>query len=101
MIRTYANRDGRFAMMGEDLSGLDEAVWVDLLRPTKDEEIAIERALDIDVPTLEEMSEALRVGHLGRLRAVLQDAKDKRDQLLARCGSWQHPPEDQALSPAP
>lgn len=57
MIRTYANREGRFAMTGEDLSGLDDAVWVDLLRPTKDEETAIERALDIDVPTLEEMSE--------------------------------------------
>ncbi|MFN7178187.1 magnesium transporter CorA family protein [Hyphomonas sp.] len=57
MIRTYANRDGRFLLAGEDLAALDTAVWVDLLRPTKDEETALERAFSIDVPTLEEMSE--------------------------------------------
>jgi len=57
MIRTYANISGRFVMAGEDLAALDTAVWVDLLRPSKDEENAIERAFGVDVPTLEEMSE--------------------------------------------
>lgn len=57
MIRTYTNDAGRFTFAGEDLAALDSAVWVDLLRPTKDEEIAVERAFGLDVPTLEEMSE--------------------------------------------
>ncbi len=57
MIRTYANQSGRFDLAGEDLAALDSAVWVDLLRPTKDEEMAVERAFGIDVPTREETSE--------------------------------------------
>ncbi|MEX1251346.1 MAG: magnesium transporter CorA family protein [Hyphomonas sp.] len=57
MIRTYANASGRFVLAGGDLAALDEAVWVDLLCPAKDEEIAVERAFGIDVPTLEEMTE--------------------------------------------
>ncbi|MBK8197079.1 MAG: magnesium transporter CorA family protein [Acidobacteria bacterium] len=57
MIRTYSNRSGRFAFSGEDLAALDDAVWIDLLRPTKDEETAVERAFGIDVPTREETSE--------------------------------------------
>lgn len=57
MIRTFANTDGRFALTGDTLEYLDGAVWVDILRPGKDEETAVERALGIDVPTIEEMSE--------------------------------------------
>lgn len=57
MIRTYANRDGRFVLTGEDLSALEDAVWVDLLHPTKQDEAEIEAALGIGVPTIEEMSE--------------------------------------------
>jgi magnesium transporter len=57
MIRTYANQSGRFLLAGEDLAVLDQSVWIDLLRPTKDEEVAMERAFGIDVPTREEMSE--------------------------------------------
>lgn len=57
MIRTFTNTDGRFVHSGDTLEHLDEAVWVDILRPSKDEESAVERALGIDVPTIEEMSE--------------------------------------------
>ena len=57
MIRTFANAGNRFVLASETLEQLDSAVWVDILRPSKDEETAIERALGIDVPTLEEMSE--------------------------------------------
>jgi len=57
MIRTYANQSGRFVLAGEDLAALDTAVWIDLLRPSKDEETAMERAFGVDVPTREEMSE--------------------------------------------
>ena len=35
----------------------DEAVWLDLLDPTPDEEKRVEQALSIDVPTREEMRE--------------------------------------------
>ncbi|MFN3313722.1 MAG: magnesium transporter CorA family protein [Hyphomonas sp.] len=57
MIRTFGNIDGRFVALGEDLEAFDNAVWIDLINPDKDEETAAERALGIDVPTIEEMSE--------------------------------------------
>lgn len=57
MIRTFSNTGSRFEMTGESLEHLDGAVWVDILRPDRDEEAAVERALGIDVPTIEEMSE--------------------------------------------
>lgn len=57
MIRTFTNTEGRFVHSGDTLEHLDRAVWVDILRPSKDEETAVERALGIDVPTIEEMSE--------------------------------------------
>ena len=34
-----------------------EAVWIDLFNPTKDEDIHVEKALSISIPTREEMSE--------------------------------------------
>lgn len=57
MIRTYSNGSGRFVLDGEDLGALDTAVWIDVLRPTADEEAALERSFGIGVPTLAEMSE--------------------------------------------
>ncbi|HZC79334.1 MAG TPA: hypothetical protein VE258_16385, partial [Ktedonobacterales bacterium] len=33
------------------------AVWIDLLNPTRDEDLLVEKALSISVPTREEMSE--------------------------------------------
>ncbi|MGH8237265.1 MAG: magnesium transporter, partial [Steroidobacteraceae bacterium] len=35
----------------------DEAIWVDLLEPTPEEEKLVEATLTIDVPTREEMKE--------------------------------------------
>ncbi|MDQ6624167.1 MAG: magnesium transporter, partial [Verrucomicrobiota bacterium] len=32
-----------------------DAVWIDLLEPTTEEELALEAALGIDIPTREEM----------------------------------------------
>jgi magnesium transporter len=32
-----------------------DAVWVDLIEPTREEEVAVERALGVDLPTLQEM----------------------------------------------
>lgn len=35
----------------------EDAVWIDLISPTRDEELAVERALDLQVPTREDMVE--------------------------------------------
>src|SRR5581483_8671257 len=34
-----------------------DTVWLDLVSPTRDEEVAVERALSLDLPTREEMAE--------------------------------------------
>lgn len=42
----------------EELTALPEDVlWVDLLRPTREEELLVERALGVELPTREEMQE--------------------------------------------
>ena len=43
--------------VGATVSIPDEAVWIDLLDPTPEEERQVEQALSIDVPTREEMRE--------------------------------------------
>ena len=35
----------------------DDAVWIDLLRPTREEELAVEKAIGVQIPTRDEMSE--------------------------------------------
>jgi magnesium transporter len=59
MILVYTRSEG--AISPSDLvdSGeiTDDVVWIDLLRPTPEEEHAVERALGIDMPTREEMRE--------------------------------------------
>jgi magnesium transporter len=57
MIQSFGNVDGRFMPLGSGIDQTVGAVWIDMLRPTKEEEAAIEHALGIDVPTMEEMSE--------------------------------------------
>src|SRR5690606_31884160 len=59
MIRLY--RRGRTACEPFDLpqaSALpDDAVWLDLISPSRDEELAVERLIGLSVPTREEMAE--------------------------------------------
>jgi magnesium transporter len=43
------------ASPGPDWSLPPDAVWIDLLEPTREEELAVERALGLDLPTLQEM----------------------------------------------
>lgn len=57
MLRTCSNSSGRFVLDGEQLGALDTAVWVDVLRPTPDEETALERVFGIGVLILAEKSE--------------------------------------------
>jgi magnesium transporter len=46
--------------VAEDVEGLtlgDDVVWIDLAHPTRQEELAVERALGVELPTREEMAE--------------------------------------------
>jgi len=56
MITIYHRTDGRLRRGGPELLGAD-ALWIDLLSPTPDEEQGVERLLGVDVPTREEMQE--------------------------------------------
>ena len=59
MIRLY--RRGQTACEPVDLSRdtalPDDAVWLDLISPSRDEELAVERLIGLSVPTREEMAE--------------------------------------------
>ena len=41
----------------QDLRLADDTVWIDLLEPSREEELAVERALGVELPTREEMAE--------------------------------------------
>jgi magnesium transporter len=57
MLTIYENRSGTLTRQkGKPRIG-EEAVWIDLLNPTEDEEKKVERALKFDVPTREEQQE--------------------------------------------
>jgi magnesium transporter len=57
MISFYAPGQAGRTVSGPDDCALmtPDAVWIDLLEPTADEELALERALGVDIPTREEM----------------------------------------------
>ena len=54
MIRCFRNEGGRLTGPHEEMSG---ALWLDLVSPTREEEVAVERVLGLDIPTREEMNE--------------------------------------------
>ncbi len=59
MIRVYSNASGVLAeqawMPGTSLGA--DMVWIDLLNPSSDEEVAVEAALGIDIPVREKLAE--------------------------------------------
>ena len=57
MLTVYDVANG--ALIRRDASALtkDAAVWIDLLNPTKDDEMLVEQTLSISIPTREEMRE--------------------------------------------
>ena len=57
MIRAYAAQNGRLRGIENPLANLGEAVWIDLLSPTRDEETTVEAALGVSIPTRDEMEE--------------------------------------------
>src|SRR3546814_12910550 len=59
VILTYTST-GEGLRRGGSMSGVrpaDDAVWIDLLEPTKEEERAVETALEIGIPSREAMQE--------------------------------------------
>lgn len=57
MITGYSVADGRLKPVDDVLNESAPPVWLDLLRPTPDEEKMLESALAVEVPTREEMDE--------------------------------------------
>lgn len=57
MIKGFVAQNGRLRSVENALQDLEQIVWIDLLRPSKEEETALEARLGIDIPTREEMEE--------------------------------------------
>lgn len=57
MLQTYVIRNGALAPHGTDRGSVEQAVWIDLVRPTREEETLVEEVIGIEVPTREEMRE--------------------------------------------
>ena len=55
MIRSFATQNARLREAGAQPA--EGAVWFDLYQPTRDEEIALERRLGLELPTREDMQE--------------------------------------------
>lgn len=57
MIKGYAVEEGRLLSIDQPLDALDRVIWLDLSSPDDDEVTRIREALEIDVPTREDMEE--------------------------------------------
>ncbi|MEX2615674.1 MAG: magnesium/cobalt transporter CorA [Alphaproteobacteria bacterium] len=57
MIRQYTAASGKLVLKDNGLDDIENAVWIDLISPSNEEERALEKQLGIDVPTREEMKE--------------------------------------------
>jgi magnesium transporter len=57
MISAFVTAEGKLRPLDEALAGAAAAVWLDILRPSAEEEAALEKALRLEIPTREEMQE--------------------------------------------
>lgn len=57
MLDVYVRHGGRLKKLEASDSLPAEAVWIDMIRPTADEEALVERTIGIDVPTHDDMKE--------------------------------------------
>jgi magnesium transporter len=57
MLTIYETRSGELKAQAGQPKITEQAIWLDLLNPTADEETRVEKALKIDVPTREEQQE--------------------------------------------
>jgi magnesium transporter len=73
MLTSYMHAEGRVAVREGLLPAaeLAQAVWIDLLNPTPEEERAVQAALHLEVPTREEMEEIESSSRLYREDDVL------------------------------
>lgn len=71
MITAYRSRNARLEPLDLARDSLQDAVWIDLLTPTRDEEDAVETALGIDIPTREDMQEIELSSRIYRHRGAL------------------------------
>jgi prephenate dehydrogenase len=56
------------------------ALWIDICKTNREQ---IRAAIADYVSKLQDIADSLEFGHLGRLRAMLEDSKSKRDRLLS------------------
>ena len=57
MIRAFVSENDRLRRVDDALARIGDAVWVDLVSPTAEEESVVEARLGVDIPTREEMEE--------------------------------------------
>jgi magnesium transporter len=82
MISIYDSADGTLIKRAMGGLGGEAPVWIDLLNPTKDEELLVEKSLSISIPTKDEMQEietSSRLYHEGKahfMTATLLRQKD-------------------------
>ena len=57
VLTVYENKLGALKPQTGQPKITEQAIWIDLLNPTQEEEAKVERALKIDVPTREEQQE--------------------------------------------
>jgi magnesium transporter len=57
MLAGYTLTGGKLRLLDDLMSAPQHAAWIDMLRPTSEEDKNLETALGIDIPTLEEMQE--------------------------------------------
>ncbi len=59
MLNIYTSQDGLLHQLDGSAAHarLADGVWIDMMEPTKEEELAVEQLLGIDVPSREEMRE--------------------------------------------
>ncbi|WP_207477207.1 magnesium transporter CorA family protein [Arenibaculum pallidiluteum] len=87
MIDYYTAEAGRLAPVSVDPARAipPNVIWMDVIGPTREEELALERALGIDIPTREEMAEIETSSRLYRvdgtlyMTAVVVARSDSRD----------------------
>ena len=93
MILTYISTEE--GLRRGSMSGVrpaDDAVWIDLLEPTKEEERAVETALEIGIPSQEEMQEIEASSRLYQQNGALYMTAS----VLVKTDTWR--PESTAIT---
>ena len=89
MLAIYDAADGVLIKRDGASSVTPTTVWVDLFNPTKDEDLLVEQALGVSVPTREEMAEIEASSRLYQeggahvMTAIVLHQIDKDDALIA------------------